>query len=377
MSGFFRILVVDDDDYQQALLNSMLGDNYEVITASSGEQAIDLARQYSPALVLMDISMPGLTGYQTCTAMKADDELAAIPVIFLSGLVELEDRLAAYDCGGEDFISKPCARVELRNKITITLRKIEERTRLVDEAKNAFSTAMTALSSAGEIGVVLGCLRESFGCADYASLIEVVLQSVSNFSLRASVQIRGMGGCLSRNELGDTSPLETHVLTALVGGGRIVDFNNRSAFNYEHVSILIRNMPTDDTDRCGRLRDHLAMLAEGINARVVALDAEFSRHAQQQAMILMIEKTHKTLLDIEKRHQGHKLRAATIMHKMVDRIEDTFFTLGLNEIQEKKILAMINDSVDKILRLYEEGLAIESHVKSVMDQLVGVGRKTY
>lgn len=102
------ILVTDDaPNYRQALRRLLVGNGYAVLAASNGESALQLAREHSPDLILLDVNMPGMDGYETCRQLKADPEIDAIPVIFISGEGRVVNKVQAFASGGVDFIVKP------------------------------------------------------------------------------------------------------------------------------------------------------------------------------------------------------------------------------------------------------------------------------
>jgi diguanylate cyclase (GGDEF)-like protein len=101
------ILLVDDDPSTIRLLGRMLADVGKLRFATSGEEALRLALELRPDLVLLDAEMPGMTGFQVCEALKADPTLADIPVIFVTSHSEPEFELSGFEVGAADFIAKP------------------------------------------------------------------------------------------------------------------------------------------------------------------------------------------------------------------------------------------------------------------------------
>lgn len=101
------VLVVDDTPANLALMSSVLRDHWRVQLANSGAKALELARRQAPDLILLDIMMPGLDGYETCRQLKADPHLCEVPVLFLTAMTQPEDELKGFACGGADFIHKP------------------------------------------------------------------------------------------------------------------------------------------------------------------------------------------------------------------------------------------------------------------------------
>ena len=139
-----NILIVDDKPANLRLLSHMLAqEGYKVRSVVSGQMALTATRAAPPDLILLDISMPGMDGYQVCAALKEDTALADIPVIFISALDGTQGKVKAFEAGGVDYITKPfhieevLARVEthlaLRNLQRELQQEISTRDRLIAE----------------------------------------------------------------------------------------------------------------------------------------------------------------------------------------------------------------------------------------------------
>ncbi|MFA5181550.1 MAG: response regulator [Syntrophales bacterium] len=102
------ILVVDDTPENLSLITSLLKDFYRVKIATNGTKALQIAVSNEPPdLILLDIMMPEMDGYEVCRHLKSDSQTAEIPVIFLTAKSEIEDELKGFDLGAVDFITKP------------------------------------------------------------------------------------------------------------------------------------------------------------------------------------------------------------------------------------------------------------------------------
>ena len=103
-----RILLVDDNPTNlQVLFQTLEGQGYKLLIAKSGEDALKIARKAQPHLVLLDIMMPGMDGYETCQRLKEDPETRESAVIFLSALDDTKDKVRGLEQGAVDFITKP------------------------------------------------------------------------------------------------------------------------------------------------------------------------------------------------------------------------------------------------------------------------------
>ncbi len=117
-----KILVVDDEIYIVHILDFSLGmEGYQVITALDGEQGLEKAQTERPDLIVLDIMMPKLDGYETCKALKADPATRAIPVILLSAKGRNMDQKIGFEVGADDYITKPFSPRKLVERINAIL----------------------------------------------------------------------------------------------------------------------------------------------------------------------------------------------------------------------------------------------------------------
>ena len=117
-----KVLVVDDEIYIVHILDFSLGmEGYEVLTALDGEQALEKAKAEHPDLIVLDIMMPKLDGYETCKHLKADPETRNIPVILLSAKGRNIDQKVGFEVGADDYITKPFSPRKLVERINTIL----------------------------------------------------------------------------------------------------------------------------------------------------------------------------------------------------------------------------------------------------------------
>lgn len=168
-TGELKILAVDDNPDNLTVLKAVVADRLpkaRVSTALNGERALDLARAEDPDVILLDIIMPGMDGYAVCRALKADERLQSIPVLFLTALGDDRDsRIRAVEAGAEGFFSKPADEIELAAQIRAMakikaanrLRRMEkeqlealvvERTREVREVESRYRAMFENMASA-------------------------------------------------------------------------------------------------------------------------------------------------------------------------------------------------------------------------------------
>src|SRR5215216_3491517 len=127
------ILIADDEPIGQETVVALLSPlGYQMICASSGAEALRLANATPPDLILLDVMMPGMDGFEVCRQLRATPSLAEVPIIMLTALDDRDSRLRGLEAGADDFVSKPYDRVELRARVR-TITRLNRYRRLVSE----------------------------------------------------------------------------------------------------------------------------------------------------------------------------------------------------------------------------------------------------
>ena len=130
-----RLLLVDDDVDSLAVARARLaGDGVEISCATGGRAGLEAAKSQHPDLILLDLEMPDMSGFDVCRTLKADPELCMIPVLFLSGSGTSVDKVRGLDLGAVDYITKPFDDFELRARVRVALRTKELQDLLIEHA---------------------------------------------------------------------------------------------------------------------------------------------------------------------------------------------------------------------------------------------------
>jgi two-component system sensor histidine kinase/response regulator len=185
-----NILVVDDTPANLNVLSTILTQQgYKVRPANSGEVALVVAQHAAPDLILLDIQMPGMNGFEVCRRLKALDQTRGIPVIFISALDEVLDKVEAFEAGGADYITKPFQILEVlaraehqlalqRQRAQIAAARTLIRTlqgqadQLVGHAETHVNNRAAPLSAEQQAGVYEAAKKIQTAILDLARLLE-------------------------------------------------------------------------------------------------------------------------------------------------------------------------------------------------------------
>jgi signal transduction histidine kinase len=123
MNEHNTILIVDDTQAGRRVLEQLLSsEGYRIAVASNGIEALERAAELMPDLILLDVRMPGMDGFEVCRRLRADAQLSEVPIMFVTGLGDRDSRLRGIEAGADDFVTKPLDRVELQVRVRAILR---------------------------------------------------------------------------------------------------------------------------------------------------------------------------------------------------------------------------------------------------------------
>ena len=365
-----RVLVVDDVLITRRLMKAGLAHCFEVADAESGEQALAILPQLAPAAIVLDVEMqPGMDGFETCRRIRADARFARIPVVFVSARETVEDRLSGYEAGGEDYIVKPFSALELEAKLCRLIEVSGERQRLRGQVRDASSAAMTAMVSMSEMGALLEVIKHLGAATRLPELADALVEGLGLYGLQGCVQLRSAAGVLTRGSDGDASPLELSVLEHLVGMGRLVQFKNRMVINYPDVSLLLRDMPVEDGDRCGRLRDHLSMLVEAANVHVSSLAVLAAARQRDLQIVAVAVRMIQTLGDVDRAQRDNQVAGRIALEDIRQRIDEACVSMLLTNSQEGLLHRALDEGIESLLGSQLDTTQLQNRLSRMVQEL--------
>jgi len=172
-----KILAVDDEATNLVVIEELLGDEYDVTTLSDGRATLDIAKRLKPALVLLDITMPIVNGYDLCRMLRAERTLKHLKVVLVSANARIEERVRGYEVGADDYIVKPFSPDEFLAKVRVFLRlkSVEEvdefQSRLLTLLGHELRTPLTEIFAPAEMLTVPGPVNDE----DRRKLASIIL----------------------------------------------------------------------------------------------------------------------------------------------------------------------------------------------------------
>lgn len=374
-----RVLVVDDDELVCLMLQASLQAQFEVQGVSDGQTALLKASSEPWDLVILDVEMPGMDGYETCRQLRNTPATAELPVIFHSARTHIDERLQGYAAGGDDYLVKPFDPGELQIKIERVLSQRSRQSEMAGQLDEMMNAVLSSADMVGEAGVVLDFQRQLGRCQQLDEVAQALTEALGRFGLDGCVRLNLRQHSCSVNLRGPCSALELSILDHLQlphDGPRIRPFGPHTGFGYGTVLVFVRGLVMNRPDsmdrqvaeRMGRHIDNVALLVEGAMARLVALEAQLAQQELAGSRQLM-GLTQEALTDISARNHAQRMQVQAVFERMREKVEHSFISLGLTSSQEDLLSDVIREHMELAMAVLSAGQDVDAHLHQVIQRL--------
>ena len=369
MSDAFKVFAIDDDPLILEIMREILEPDCAVETFESVEACLPRLEVEKPGMFLLDVSLPGMDGYAFCRVIKDDESLRDIPVTFVSSNDTIESRIKGYDAGGEDFIVKPFEPEEVLRKIKVAKQIILSKKALEEQAKAANSFSMMMMTSMGESGIVMQFLGKLFSWNTEQEVAAGVLELLQSYQLEGVTQTRIAQRTLTLSASGTNMPLEVSVLNHVRSQGRIFEFRNRGVYNTSHITVMVNNMPVHDPDLCGRLRDHLSLVAQGADSRLQAIEAEEANQRNRAGIDEALQSIRESVGAMRQAHGLDRAASSQLLIELEQSMAKAFVHLGLSTDQERHMEELVHTFMKRMMELQDRGEEIYETLQQLTEKL--------
>lgn len=365
------ICYIDDCDSNLVLIEKAFSNHYQVKTLKEPSLAIAALQDIKPDLILLDVNMPEMDGYDLCRSIRCEPDLESVPVVFLTCRSGIQERLNGFEAGGDAYISKPFELSELNFVVRAHLERYQRLKQEESKVQTATNMAFTMMKNNSEIGQVVQYARAISNVVDEADLIQKTLQSLDGFGLSGTMLVRVLAGeIIVRSDHRPSSPIEVELLNTARFSERIAHVGNKYLFSGKHCAILVNNMPTHDETLTGRLRDHLAIMLESCDACIELIN--YRQQAQQQTNAAA-NRTQSMVIDefvnVESMFLSFSEHVEHTFEKLTKNIEESFFFLGLTEEQESQLMSYIEEARRDNDRYRDYGIVLRDAMSRVAQSI--------
>ena len=372
MTTKIDVLVIDDDKFIQKLITKTLKtEMMEVRAADDGEAGIEEAIRKRPDIILLDVEMPGINGYEVCDRLRNIESTKDVPIVFLSSHSSLRERMQGYEVGADDYLVKPFEKDNLIARINVLVKYHIERKELREQYQLAHKNAMTALTGSSELAIAMRFLEKSFSFHSTNELAQGLFECTDQFSLECCAMIFKYENTPMWYSSENTaiSPLEKELIEMCDKEARFLDFGNRTIINYPCISLLVKNMPLDDLERYGRIKDLLPIILSAVNSKTNTIRTEEALTKQSENLLSSFKLIHNSLFYLGTTIVKNRKQSAVIMNQLVQGLNIDFLGMGLEEDQEEFLLTRIDSAIDEALDKMDAGKEIREALTFVRSNL--------
>ncbi len=341
-----KILAVDDEPFNLEIIEEILEDlDFELRLASSGQECLSMVEEYMPQVILLDVSMPKMNGYEVCKELKANPKTQDIIVMFVSARGTVEERMEGYSVGAEDYIVKPFGHDELKQKLNKLNQVLLEKQQLEKQVKEATSTAFNAMANSSEMGQIVNYVEHIGFINDVEELGKALVECLQAFGLQSNIEFRCNDTKLHFALNGVCSPIVIELFEMLKSKGRLHEFSHRILVNYELVSLLILNMPEHDEQKHGRIRDHICFIVSVTEQQLRAITTKQMLVSQQERLNKVASTIHSKFHSLIGLLNDSRINNEKVFKQLQEELEERIPTMGLDEDQEVFIYKKVDETI--------------------------------
>ena len=357
------VLAIDDDKYVHHIIEESLAGFCKIIHAKDGDEGLRLTNKYNPDIILLDIEMPGMSGYDVCKTIKQSESTQDIPVMFLSSKIELSDRVKGYSVGASDYITKPFNAEELIARIKVLYEYRQQCAKLKLDIAKANKTAEIAMTESGDMGRIMRYVGQSYHANNFQSLSEHFFAFFAPLNLDVVVVFWYQGTGVFYSQQSGVCPLEQELLEQHRQAQRFVDIGSSTIINYPKVSLLIKNMPVDNDALYGRYKDLFPHILEVTNEKVITMERSESSY-EQAAQI------STALQDIVKQLTTQNVEQNKSTKEFIEQLHELDCAIKLQQTQANPAdLTLYISQLDQTMQLFVSANSDLAFIKYQLKQV--------
>ncbi len=284
---------------------------------------------------------------------------ADLPVIVIANAFSLAEKLKAYEQGCDDIIETATNKDEVCARITKSIFHRIANEQLSQRLEAATETARNAMVDNSDLGANIQFMLAVNQCDNLDQLGQQLFSTLERYGLKCSLQIRSTIEVKNMEAHGMSKDLESQLLLQMKDAGRYIDFGCRTICNYDRVSLLIKNMPLNDSEKYGIIKDNTFSLLQGMNARIHSLEDRYTLIAEREHLRKLSSDVNSVMLTIKDRYQD-------VMRGIMDEVElstvllqDRVPHLALTEADEAFIDSVVERLIQSTGRVFNEGLKVD------------------
>lgn len=282
-----------------------------------------------------------------------------LPVIFIAQQYSLEDKLEAYQKGCDDIIDPSTNNDEACARITKSIFHRIANEQLNHRLLQATETARTAMVDNSDLGANIQFLLAAHESDNLDQLGQQLFSTLERYGLKCSLQMRSSLGIKNMEPHGMSKELESQLLYQLKDTDRYIDFGVRTICNYDRVSLLIKNMPLNDPEKYGAIKDNTFYLLQGVNARIHSLEDRHTLVEERECLRKLSKDINTVMGCVKDRYQQVMSGIMDEVETATSMLQNRVPHLALTERDEAFIDGVVERLIASTHTVFNEGLKVD------------------
>lgn len=309
--------------------------SYQVMVIDLVEQAVDSISEYVSSLV---------------NPKKMD-----VPIVVLAEVSSLDDKVEIYDLGVDDLIDQTVS----NDEAIARCRKAMYHNIAMQQISSQLTTAAeVARNTIDDLDANVAFLLALNECDNLDQVGQLFFRTIQRYELSCSLQLRSLMGIKNMEPTGMSKDLVAQLLTQLKDDGRFLDLGRRTIMNYERVSLLIKNMPTEAPKKYAANKKNVFALIQGVNSRLVALEDRYLLEQEKLSVERLSHNVYSVVDLIQSSYEQVMRDIASKVDTTAEKIQMKIPALSLAETDEQYLDDVIQDCVVGTTKIFNEGLKV-------------------
>jgi len=347
-------------------LRALLSDSAECCFFEGAEACLAELARHTPDAVIIDASMADDAGFRLHRTLRDDFDHAGLYQILLCP----PDMIGREGLAPDDLLVLPASDALIALRLSMLEKRIEEQANTRAQMSYAQNVAFTSMSAMGELGVVMQFLSKSFACHNVQAVARLAVDALCQYELAGAVYLVWEGDHHVQTTSGDPLSEDNEALILQRRTlGRVLEIERNLVVNFDHVSVLVTNLPEDDAARLGRIRDNIATLTEGIESRIQGLLLEHDNLLKQQGIRYAVNEIRDSVIDLDARQMTDLMQTRALVNELIDEFGRSFHHMSLHAEHENLLIGDLVELRTRIGDIVGKPGEVHQRLKSVVDAL--------
>lgn len=365
------VIIAPQDSLPAHLLDEQCDENTNLCCVPDLPTARQEVSSVTPDMVVIEHQEQSHELFEFCRELKSRQEQEVVFVV-VSENIDSEFWVNAADAGIDHIVDKTAEREVLTLKLRNLFHCISQRTMLAKDLSVTKKIAMTSMAGNNELGRILRFVQQSYAIKNYPELATQFFSVTNSLGLHCCLMMKSSAEQQIFSSDKTVKKVEEDIFSLMDQAERFFDFGCRTIISYPKVALLVKNMPVEDTDRYGQIKDLLPALLEVVNEKVISLETSIFVQSQTERLSESFAAVKRSFQYISELSRENLHEGTRKMQEMMQDLNNRLPGMGLEEDQEVFIIDRIESAISDSSRMLDMSDEMEKIFAGIHDNLQSI-----